>query len=59
MTTLFAQPYDIAALGFYFETKEDYDQQAAENVNPMGAPVRSMNCNSLMERISTVSCSMR
>ncbi len=24
----FAQPYDISAVGFYFETIEDYDQKA-------------------------------
>lgn len=39
MTTLFAQPYDISAIGFYFETKEEYDQHAADNCNPMGHPV--------------------
>ncbi len=39
MTTLYAQPYDISATGFYFETKEEYDQKAARNVNQMGLPV--------------------
>ncbi len=39
MTVLFAQPYDISAIGFYFETKDEYDAQAAENVNPTGLPV--------------------
>lgn len=39
MTTLFAQPYDTSAIGFYFETKEEYDQHAEDNCNPMGHPV--------------------
>jgi antirestriction protein len=39
MTTLFAQPYDIAACGFYFETLEDYWEKAAKAVNQYGQPV--------------------
>lgn len=34
--TLFAQPYDISAIGFYFETAEDYDLNAAKAVNNYG-----------------------
>jgi len=39
MTTLYAQPYDISATGFYFEIQEEYDQKAARNLNQMGFPV--------------------
>lgn len=37
--TLFAQPYDISAAGFYFETVEDYDRLAATNRNDFGQVV--------------------
>ncbi|WP_417517988.1 antirestriction protein ArdA [Minwuia sp.] len=36
---LFAQPYDISATGFYFETVEQYDAQAAKAVNAYGQRV--------------------
>ena len=36
MTTLYAQPYDISATGFYFDTAEEYGQQAAKNCNDFG-----------------------
>lgn len=39
MTTLYAQPYDISATGFYFDTKEEYEQKAAKNRNDYGQPV--------------------
>jgi len=39
MTTLYAQPYDIDASGFYFTTGEEYDRQAAKNRNRYGQPV--------------------
>jgi len=39
MTRLYAQPYDISATGFYFETREEYEQKAARNFNQMGSPV--------------------
>ncbi|WP_417681660.1 antirestriction protein ArdA [Roseibium sp.] len=39
MTTLFAQPYDISASGFYFETFEDYQDKAIKAVNRYGEPV--------------------
>ena len=39
MTQLYAQPYDISAQGFYFDTIEEYEQQAAKNRNDMGFPV--------------------
>lgn len=38
-TTLHAQPYDISATGFYFETAEQYDTKAAVAVNDYGARV--------------------
>lgn len=34
--TLYAQPYDICATGFYFKTADDYDRLAAANVNEFG-----------------------
>lgn len=37
--TLYAQPYDTSARGFYFESLEDYREQAAKAVNSFGAPV--------------------
>lgn len=38
-TTLYAQPYDISAVGFYFETAEQYDALAAKAVNDYGQRV--------------------
>ncbi len=37
--TLFAQPYDISAAGFYFETVEQYDALSASAVNDYGGQV--------------------
>ena len=39
MTQLYAQPYDISATGFYFDTLEEYEQKAANNRNHFGQPV--------------------
>jgi antirestriction protein len=39
MTTLFAQPYDITANGFYFHSVEDYNESAEKNCNSAGSPV--------------------
>jgi hypothetical protein len=39
MTQLFAQPYDISATGFYFQTLEEYQEKAAKNMNDCGFPV--------------------
>ncbi|AQQ04125.1 antirestriction protein ArdA [Roseibium algicola] len=39
MTYLFAQPYDISANGFYFESFEDYQAKAAKAVNHYGERV--------------------
>ncbi len=36
MTTLYAQPYDISATGFYFESAEDYRAKAATLRNSRG-----------------------
>ena len=38
-TKLYAQPYDISAAGFYFETAEQYEECAAKAVNNFGQPV--------------------
>jgi len=37
--TLHAQPYDISAIGFYFETTEEYEAKAAKAVNDYGQRV--------------------
>ena len=39
MTTLFAQPYDLAACGFYFDSGEDYAAKANALRNDYGQPV--------------------
>lgn len=39
MTTLYANPYDIDAEGFFFENFEQYQQKAAANTNRFGNPV--------------------
>lgn len=36
MTQLFAQPYDISAVGFFFETADEYNQKAAAFRNSYG-----------------------
>ena len=36
MTTLFAQPYNIDATGFYFESAEDYAAKAEDNFDRYG-----------------------
>ena len=41
-TTLYAQPYDISATGFYFETAEDYAAKAAALRNDYGQPVEEV-----------------
>ena len=38
-TTLYAQPYDLAASGFYFESAEDYAAKAKALQNDHGQPV--------------------
>ena len=39
MTTLFAQPYDITATGFYFDSFESYESKASTLRNEHGDPV--------------------
>ena len=39
MTTLFAQPYDISARGFYFDAAAEYSAKAAKLKNDYGQPV--------------------
>jgi len=36
MTQLFAQPYDLSATGFYFESSEEYQDKAEKAVNDYG-----------------------
>ena len=39
MTTLYAQPYDISAAGFYFKSAKEYGRQVASLANSYGKPV--------------------
>ena len=39
MTRLYAQPYDITAHGFYFETADEYNDKARKLRNSYGLPV--------------------
>ena len=39
MTNLFAQPYDISATGFYFESAEEYNSKSVSLMNEYGEPV--------------------
>jgi hypothetical protein len=39
MTQLHAQPYDISAVGFFFETVDEYNQKGAALRNSYGQPV--------------------
>lgn len=39
MSKLYAQPYDMSATGFYFETAEAFTQKAMELKNDFGQPV--------------------
>ena len=39
MTTFYAQPYDISATGFYFETMADYTEKSGKLRNDHGQPV--------------------
>lgn len=39
MTTLFAQPYDISAPGFYFTSADEFTASARRAVNDYGQPV--------------------
>ncbi|MFD0917245.1 antirestriction protein ArdA [Pseudahrensia aquimaris] len=39
MTRLYAQPYDISAVGFYFDSAEDYKTKADKCRNNYGDPV--------------------
>jgi len=39
MTTLYAQPYDITATGFYFESFEDYEEKSSRLRNEYGDSV--------------------
>ena len=39
MTVLYAQPYDLSATGFYFESVEEYDDKRQKSVNDFGLSV--------------------
>ena len=40
-TTLYAQPYDITAIGFYFSSAEQFHAKAAKLANDHGDPLKS------------------
>jgi len=39
MTTFYAQPYDISAIGFYFESFDDYQEKIKKAINAYGQAV--------------------
>jgi hypothetical protein len=39
MTELFAQPYDVSALGFYFQSLDEYQRKSGKLRNDAGQPV--------------------
>ncbi|WP_310621267.1 antirestriction protein ArdA [Flexibacterium corallicola] len=39
MTIFYAQPYDISATGFFFETSEQFQERSSANRNDYGDPV--------------------
>lgn len=39
MTTLYAQPYDSSAIGFYFESSDEYEEKRANCRNDIGGIV--------------------
>jgi len=39
MTVLYAQPYNISALGFSFEDEADYNERAKKNFDRLGFPI--------------------
>lgn len=39
MATLYANPYDVGARGFYFEDETDFEQKQKSNLNSFGMPV--------------------
>ena len=41
MTTLYTQPYDITAIGFFFETTKKYQQKVSKLKNSAGWPVEA------------------
>jgi len=57
MTTLYAQPYDITATGFYFEGAEDYAAKAAKALNSSGELVEEFESSSLTATGWTRRCS--
>lgn len=54
MTQFYAQPYDLSATGFYFETAEQYREKAASIRNDFGQPVEEFEIQFIDgERIDT------
>ena len=39
MTVLYAQPYNISALGFSFEDEAEYHEKAKKNFDGLGFPI--------------------
>lgn len=68
MTTLYAQPYDILATGFYFESAEEYNSKSIALMNEYGEPVEEFEIQfidgesidyKLFEVLNTCQCSLR
>ena len=55
MTQLYAQPYDLSATGFYFETADDYTAKANPCATTMASLSKSLKSSSLMAMTLTVS----
>lgn len=49
---LFAQPYDISAQGFYFDSFEEYAEKAEANLNSSGQPVEEYEIQAIDEEAS-------
>lgn len=54
-TTLYAQPYDISATGFYFRSAEEYARKVSALRNSTGSPVREFESQSIDGDIIAVS----
>jgi len=47
MNTMYAQPYDLDATGFFFDSFEEYEEKAEKNINSYGQPVEEYEIQSL------------
>jgi hypothetical protein len=59
MTTFYAQPYDISATGFYFDTTEQFDAKIRTIKNDYGQPVEEFEISLSTAKPSTPSLPKR